>query len=1030
MGIIRDIRLYGEFLEFEYPKTTRVAKAATIIISCFACYKGVKLVQHVYTNSYEIADRFRYFVGMNRFSWLIDRLSTRNSIDDRRRFQNFNVLNELDFKEQAESSRNAANILINGYCTTYGFKPYDISMSKREQDYGEDGTRCFYESRDLQMQYQNDKITSKHIIKLVDVDYYLSYKQYAELLSNSCNVLMYTFVPSSVAGSGSNYTYRIASDGDVQTHYVGGSDYKHPIWDYETNCLVVDYWWGSAFYHVTHKPTKIDDRCFFYLQHIRNVYTPLAWIIPGSRLRRRRYIYDNIAYVKSMRKVDDKMEVYHSFAVLGDNTSADIDDSTLVSIRGRISHSLKPTMSDAERILRMESIKRAHVSAAILYEAMMNPVLRELLFFNSHYPITRFDNSECSYLPLGPSVTEDGKPAMRTMFPGYLKDGVHPQRSENSDIACIRGRIQRVANRDDKLPPFYYQCISEFANKLIPDDVAGTLCPEGFDFIHHKWNRPAQRSLLESVKHMLYFTKPWAVKSFQKAESYSKITDPRNISTVPTGHNALFGQYMYPFAEHILKRTNWYAFGRHPRELGEMMPGKFNKANSITPSDFSRLDGSTGENCTLIHRTYTNRAFAHQYHDQLNKCIDTEAHVHGFTMKGVHYVANNNTISGSSATTSRNTSICATAAYIALRISGFSPDNAWDNLGFYGGDDGITADLPADNLKKVCAKFGIVCKTETVYEGNHVPFLGRYYLDPWTCGESIADVERQLRKLHLSATPEVVPRHIVLRRKAEGILITDAETPILSDWAKAVLRLTPSSLKEEQRWAKFTNRDVSYWARYEDPFPPSANRDLVNRAAFASIGNNLTLIMLSVRFNNATTLTDLFPDIDVPSAPKVEITSVYRGSVVDPEKPRSKPSVDIKAASKLKTIKLPLLNTSYQDSFHSSALPSPKYSASSPLPMHPKPLDFKVLTKKLNSLGPLVSHPLGKPHKVTLIKPSNTQQPKTSNKQQLNNKKKLPALVCTYRGKGNVLQPCKSFTTSGQLCAAGHCRGCDMYDYK
>jgi hypothetical protein len=850
----------------------------------FVTYKSVRLIIHVHQNGYEIANRIRTTIGVNRYSRLTNWLSSDVYTDLRQTFKD-NVFEDGVVHNRPKNHshpdaaiyRCRANIAMSSLATMLGMRLYSVSMSASEQFSAVAGTRLYHHAKDLQMLPQHDALGPRDLIKMTDVDYYVHLPDY--LKGNY--VVLYTFVPTAVAGSTADAAYRVTPNNQVETHVVGGGHYVHPLWDYETDHLIVDHWWGSVIYLVEQRNIT-EDRRLIFLNPVRKIYGPFGWIYPGNRPRHRRLVYDNVAYVKSLNKVGDRHVVTHSFSLVHDNTCALIDDKLLVSIKGRMLHMTKPTMSDIERILRSDKLDDAPTLAAILYQVMINPVLCDLVYFNPHYPITKIPKSDTSYTPLGPLALEDGTSAMRTVGPMYALDGVHPKRGYNSDVSCLQGRIIDTKNPVTSVPPFYHACVDEFLKFMIPDDVAGTLVPTNYDHIFEQWKRPTQRSLMDKVKHTLFMDKPWAVKAFQKAEAYAKITHPRNISTLPTGHNVRYGQFSYAFSEHVMKRQHWYAFGKTPNVVSKELHAKARVSQTASPTDINRLDGSCGFFHQKIVKGAALRAFALEYHRELAKLIDQEGEAKGFTSFNVFYLALFNTLSGSSATSWRNSTITACLCYIAYRISGRPPVDAYAALGMYGGDDGVSFDLDPAILSRVFAKTGLILKADLLQAGSAVPFLGRYYIDPWTVSDSIADVPRQLRKLHLSASPAAVPNHIALRRKAEGFLVTDPMTPVLSHWARAILRVTPHDELSEQRYAHLTAVDMSYWAKYDNPFPPSADLDRVSDVVAESLGGHLSVIALCAKFDAAQTMEDLDFGLILEDTPKVQIPATFKGQVLIP----------------------------------------------------------------------------------------------------------------------------------------------------
>lgn len=648
-----------------------------------------------------------------------------------------------------------------------------------------------------------------------------------------------------------------------------------------------------------------------------------------------------------METVDKTSTVMHSFANVYDNTCATITDKQLIAIRARLHHSKTPTMSDVERIIRMDVQTDAHIIAGILYEVFTNPDLGLELYLQTNHPVTKVERGVNAYTPLGRLVTEDGKAALRKITEPFMLDAAHPTRSENSDQSCIKGRIHDVKNPVQSVPPFYHQCLLEFAKFLVPDHVANTLVPQDFSYIREQWKRPTQRALLERVKHVLFFTKPWAVKSFQKAEAYAKITHPRNISTLPTGFNARLGQFIYPYAEFVMKPAHWYAFGRAPAQIGRALMDKAQGATAAIVDDTTRLDGSCGKFHHLVNKTCILRAFSPEYKGEISSLLDREAHAHGFTSYGLHYTADYNTLSGSSDTSCKNSTTTAFLHYLERRIAGLKPKAAYDALGIYGGDDGVTFDCDQPLLSKVYAKTGLLVKTDLVQSGNPVPFLGRIFLDPWTCPNSIADVPRQLRKLHLSATPSTVPTDMILLRKAEAILVTDPETPILSVWARRVVEFTHHiDVRAVQRVEHLIARDLSYWSKFEDPFPPSSDKDLV-RTIVKQMFKEGIVDKLEQHLNNAKTLAELPLLID-DTPPKVDINAVVDGIVVV-AKPSVSHQAKIKLNAKTTISQSSKVKTRAEPRADRSIAQHPKYNTKSRIPV--KVQNDKTKQRRADEMG-------------------------------------------------------------------------------
>lgn len=167
--------------------------------------------------------------------------------------------------------------------------------------------------------------------------------------------------------------------------------------------------------------------------------------------------------------------------------------------------------------------------------------------------------------------------------------------------------------------------------------------------------------------------------------------------------------------------------------------------------------------------------------------------------------------------------------------------------------------------------------------GNPVPFLGRVFIDPWTSPTNFCDVKRRAAALHLTLTPAIVPREVILYRKAISYMITDGNTPLISHWCKAVLRLLDCS--GEERWTELTRRDISWFSNFEESFcQPREDDDEV----WAHIANSLDVTVAELR-RYCNFLDSIRNQKDFDTFPplmhierKVQVSAVVGGQVVDP----------------------------------------------------------------------------------------------------------------------------------------------------
>jgi hypothetical protein len=127
-------------------------------------------------------------------------------------------------------------------------------------------------------------------------------------------------------------------------------------------------------------------------------------------------------------------------------------------------------------------------------------------------------------------------------------------------------------------------------------------------------------------------------------------------------------------------------------------------------------------------------------------------------------------------------------AYCALRTTIRDPAHAFSKIGPKYGDDGIDAIEPASMLK-VGKDLGLSVKIEQRSTSDFVTFCGRYYINPRTSQHSIFNVRKALMSLPVAYGTNAIERKRHLKAKIIGYLAMDPETPVMSQYAKALFEI-------------------------------------------------------------------------------------------------------------------------------------------------------------------------------------------------------------------------------------------------
>jgi len=253
----------------------------------------------------------------------------------------------------------------------------------------------------------------------------------------------------------------------------------------------------------------------------------------------------------------------------------------------------------------------------------------------------------------------------------------------------------------------------------------------------------------------------------------------------------------------------------------------------VVMSDFSRFDA------TVTEWTRRNVEFAcyrrwcsFEHQRELNKLLESELNPLAFTKTGIKYEPGCSRLSGSPLTTDGNTLINAFHSFATLRRCGFTVAESVGRLGLFYGDDGVsTGEVGNAAYVAVARELGLSVKIERCLKHGQVNFLSRIFPDPWSSPSSCQDPLRTLAKLH-TTVQTTLPIEECGVAKCEAYLITDAKTPLISDWCSAYLRNT--SVKHNH-----VVEDVPYWVKREDDRNnswPQCSREFLLDTVATSLG--------------------------------------------------------------------------------------------------------------------------------------------------------------------------------------------------
>lgn len=684
------------------------------------------------------------------------------------------------------ANRSSGSATIDVIGRTMGADVWFYQRSAADVRKGRLGSRSFFWCKDLNARSASFAPNAKAIVAMVDVD------QYVDMNWFLCRwfrpVILYTFQPSSVARSDGEYSYTFDSCDRVDYGVSGGGRYRHMVWNYTGDAV-------KATWRFLGIPLCVSvyqlERRFMDEDHQLLLLAPLAqfWgpaailasvFLEGEPLRRLRVAKDGFLrmLVKTSQTVEMVTGVQMGYSVA--RVPARVDDE-LASVTRTSKVGLTLPMVKAK-------MGESRDGAEILFEyhkMVMKRVRPNIVNVVDDY-VRDFQWFDDEWDP-------EAKPSMVSFMDPLLDGAFCPVMSKSNDRRAVDQRILEQRNTT-VLTPHLVKIVEEFVD-LFWGDIAGKLLPVDEDYLREKQNRPTQLRILNEAE---YLVATLETKSFMKREAYPKVADPRIISTINGVDKRDYSLYMYAVGD-VLKTKSWYAFGKTPREVAERVAEICETALSIVNTDFSRMDGRVSHVLRYLEERVMLKGFATEHHEEMLRLMETQRGLRGKTKFGVSYDTGLSRLSGSPETSSFNTIANAFTAYAAYRAmrggmgDWVAPEEAYARLGIYGGDDGISADVPPGVYVKTAAKVGQVLEVEPIKRGDvGVKFLSRQYGPEvwWGCVDSCCDFARCLSKFHVTVhMPNNVSKESKLRDKAFSLWLSDGNSPVVGEFVSQVLNV-------------------------------------------------------------------------------------------------------------------------------------------------------------------------------------------------------------------------------------------------
>jgi len=667
----------------------------------------------------------------------------------------------------AASIRAYSNIGIDKFIRAVHMVPYSVSMSRGENSKKIDGTRSYYFDRDLTMKPKRTIVNKRHILKLVDVDYYAPMNQLASYFQP---MIIYTFSPRAPAGRMFEGSYCTFSDGTCGSTRAFASRYRHRLLAHDHDFVKFSYGYFDYYFFVEQRRIADSEYCLYFYSPAYRLLRLFEkfWCGNTPILEYRNCVQGNYAVTRWVDKDDNHIAI----AQLESDYSVIVSESALRSARLRYKAYPKSFgYVTLELAMRCSSFNKI-LDPPILKDYIEASEDLPLLSTSTLATITYRCTTSCNEL------ADDCKDTAVSVHNPIVDGGCAPANERASEVVAVQERVLNLREcQPTSLTDAQIGYANEFIDMLLGDEQ---LLPFEHDEVLEIQSRPTQ---VASYERMLSYQdlNPITVSTFFKRETYVDLKPPRIITDCDPVHRVELSRYTLSLAAHC-KKFRWYAFGSPPNRIAENVSCLVRAHPYCIATDYSRFDGQHGKQFHEFEKLIMLRAFGVEAED----LVSMEINLNTSTRRGYKYNTGYSRLSGSPMTSIMNTLDNAFVCYVAFRQCLYTPDLAFKSLGIYGGDDGLTYIPDPSVLVDVATSFHASLKAVKIRRGKPVDFLGRVYVKPDVCTASIYDLRRFLTKANLVIIRGDVSPQVQVARKAFGYSVTDAKTPIIKEWIEFI----------------------------------------------------------------------------------------------------------------------------------------------------------------------------------------------------------------------------------------------------
>ena len=701
------------------------------------------------------------------------------------------------------ADRGTVSLFCTRYCEAVGLNEYIFQMSLADQKAGKRGSRRYFWPCEMEQEERPYRPAKDDIVVMIDVDYYINMPQM--LAEDIRPYLIRTIQPTTVAMENDKYSYTFMDD---KIHYrTGNRQFTHYVWHYNKNYFTVHITiFGirlrTTVYKVIKRKTGVD-HALILLIPVRSWFGPRPtyntqeiedWQL-GTLSVQQDNLYNRMRVELPTGSTIRTAKV-GCYAVTNAATAIDETIATMARTAGQgFQFSTVQSFFGGNREV-----------AAPLYEYYLTKTPERVP------TIIPVENGLRRYQSEPENFDVKAKPLLKSFMSPIIHGAFAADKCLANERTAIKERITDIKPPEYAVTPEIHKAMVSFLRFLIP--CPNELDPVPLEIVYERQFTKKQREELAKSE----WSQPKREnKAFPKGEPAQKLGPQRIISTMNPVDKREYSRVIYSM-ERLLKITEWYAFSSSPLMLANKVARVCKDSKLVIASDFSRFDGRLPKTLRELENMALMRAFRPQYHTVINDLHRCQFNMKAKLPLGSKFNTGYARQSGSPETSLFNSMDNAFIAYLAFLRMGQKPEEAWNKLGVYGGDDGLTADIDSKIYVKVAVDLGMKLEAEPIYRGEFgIKFLARYYSPGIWFGQldSICDMYRQASKIHVSANlpDDVTPTEKFLE-KMYSLTFTDRNTPILGDLCRKAEEINGKLIENDRTekiraWTAFSEIDIN-----------------------------------------------------------------------------------------------------------------------------------------------------------------------------------------------------------------------------